>query len=148
MFGSKYTPLAAISVSASWSASTPCSTWSQPALTVALIDSGLCACTIVRMPLALRLAARRLQLLVGHRLLAAVADARRREDLDDVGAVRLELPHLLADLLRVPLRSLSERIEVRMRGPGSTPRAIASRSSTSFAAPALWMVVKPASSVT
>ena len=35
-----------------------------------------------------------------------------------------------------------------MRGPGSTPRAIASRSSTSLAWPGLWMVVKPASSVT
>jgi hypothetical protein len=37
----------------------------------------------------------------------------------------------------VPLRSFSCRIEVRMRGPGMTPRAIASRRSTSLAEPGL-----------
>src|SRR5207248_11796377 len=51
-------------------------------------------------PLRLRLAAGGLQLLVGHRLLAAVAYARGREDLDDVGAVLLQLPYFLANLVR------------------------------------------------
>ena len=40
-------------------------------------------------------------LLGGHRRSAAVADARGREELDDVGAARLELPHALADLGRI-----------------------------------------------
>ncbi len=48
----------------------------------------------------------------------------------------------------VPLRSLICRIDVRIRGPGRAPRAIASRNSTSLADPGLWMVVKPAIKVT
>ena len=38
--------------------------------------------------------------------------------------------------------------ELSSRGPGSTPRAIASRRGLSDAAPTLWMVVKPAIIVT
>ena len=41
-----------------------------------------------------------------------------------------------------------EPSDVRMRGPGSTPRLIASRSGLSDAAPTLCTVVKPAISVT
>ncbi len=51
------------------------------------------------MPERLRLAADRLELRIGHRLLAAVADALRREDLDDVGALFLQLAHLLTQLV-------------------------------------------------
>ena len=42
------------------------------------------------------------QLIVGHRLLAAVADAGGGKDLHHVGAVGLELTHLLADLVGCP----------------------------------------------
>ena len=66
----------------------------------------------------------------------------------DVGAVGLELAHLLADLVRraAALVELTDR-RAGCAGPGSTPRAIASRSSTSLACPGLWIVVKPAISV-
>ena len=37
---------------------------------------------------------------------------------------------------------------VRMRGPGNSPLAIASRKGTSAGEPTLWTVVKPAISVT
>ena len=47
----------------------------------------------------------------------------------------------------VPVRSFIEPSEVRIRGPGSTPRAMASRSSLSLAAPTLWTVVNPLISV-
>ena len=58
-----------------------------------------------------RFAARRIDLLLRQRRHAAVADARRREDLDQVGAFGLQLADLLADLIGRPLRirDLAER---------------------------------------
>jgi hypothetical protein len=46
-----------------------------------------------------------------------------------------------------PLFSVIGCSEVRMRGPGTIPRATASRRSLSASPPGLWIVVKPASSV-
>src|SRR6202023_3853445 len=53
------------------------------------------------------------ELLVRHRLLPAVTDAGRREDLDDVGAVLLQLPHDAAELVGRPavLVDLADRRE-------------------------------------
>ena len=48
----------------------------------------------------------------------------------------------------VPVFSLTGRIDVSSRGPGTTPRAIAARRSTSDGEPMLCTVVKPAISVT
>ena len=47
-------------------------------------------------PLRFRFATDRLELLVAQRLCSAVANARRREDLDDVRTFRLTLAHLRA----------------------------------------------------
>ena len=100
------------------------------------------------MPIALRLAARRLQLIVGHRLLAAVADAGRGEDLHDVGAVGLELTHLLADLVGCP----AALVQLADGGEDARPRQDAAGDCLAqldvVGRPGLWMVVKPASSVT
>ena len=99
--------------------------------------------------LRLRLAARRRELLVGHRLRAAVADALRREDLDEVGARLLLLADVLAHLIRRagPLVHRAERRQ-DARARAARPRSIASRSSLSLAAPTLCTVVKPLISVT
>ena len=92
-------PCSAISFRTSSVAKLPCSICVQPARTAALIDSGLCAWTSVRRPERVGLAAGRLQLLVGHRLLAAVADAGGGEELDHVGAGGLRIAHRLTELI-------------------------------------------------
>ena len=94
MFGSNQMPRSAISLNASGVASAPCSTTVQLARAARIIASALCACTIERRPCGTRLAAGGIELLLRQRRRAAVANARRREDLDQVGAVGLALPHL------------------------------------------------------
>jgi hypothetical protein len=59
--------------------------------------------------LRMRLATGRRQLFGGHRWSAAVPDAARREDLDQVRAPRLEIANALADLLRLPAADRAER---------------------------------------
>ena len=82
------------------------------------------------------------------RLLAAFADAGGREDLDDVGAVLLQLTHLLANLGRRPaaLVELSDRRQhARTREDAARDRRRAAR--RRWPGPGLWIVVKPAISV-
>ncbi len=80
-----------------------------------------------------------------------MADAIRGEDLDQVGACFLLLPHVCANViwraaqLSLPLERLDRRQDA---GPGSTPLAMASRKGTSVGEPTLCTVVKPAISVT
>src|SRR5262249_50552473 len=64
-------------------------------------------------PLRFRFAAYSHELFVGHRLAAAVADALRREYLNDIGAVGLQLADEVAELIRRPavLVELADRSE-------------------------------------
>ena len=132
MFGSNHTPFSASSASASALARPPCSTTVQSARAARIIASGACAWTIERSPCARGLAARGVELRLRQRRHAAVADAGRGEDLDQVGAVGLELPHLAADLVgrQLGVGNLAERARAAA-GPGMTPRASASRSGLS-----------------
>jgi hypothetical protein len=75
----------------------------------------------------------------------------RREDFNQVRAGLLLFPHVSADFIGRAgrlARPSSGSLAVRIRGPGSTPFAIASRSGISFGAPTLCTVVKPAIRVT
>ena len=134
MLGSKYTPRSAMSFSASSLTNAPCSTCVQPALAAAMHGvrrSARAPASAAPAPSPRRTPP--CSCSIGHRLRAAVADALRREDLDEVGARRLLLADVRAHLRRAsPVRSFIEPSDVRMRGPGSTPRAIASRSSLSL----------------
>jgi hypothetical protein len=86
----------------------------------------------------------RLNLRVGHRLGAAFAAALRREQLDEIGAVRLSFLTNARISSGVPLSSLIGRIDVNRRGPAITPRAMAARTSTSSGDPMVCTVVNPA----
>ena len=97
--------------------------------------------------LRLRLAAGGEDLLVAQRLPAALADALGGENLDHVGAVGDGLPDMLPDLIGRHGGFADRETAVNSREPGILPRAMASRSGTSLAAPMLCTVVKPAISI-
>jgi hypothetical protein len=148
MLGSNQTPLSASSLSEAASASDPCSSCVHPAIAVRFIDSGLCAWTSVRSPCAF-----------------ASPHAASICSCDMVGAppsrMLAEAKILIrsapsAFFFRMSARMSSTVIlgletcpsEVSSRGPGRTPRAMASRNGLSDVAPTLWTVVNPAISVT
>ena len=123
MLGSKNVPRSAISASSASVTWLPCVTAKQPARAAARTASAACACTQVRLPafLASSQAAWICSSLIV--LAAALADALRGEELDQVGAARDELAHLVAHLLRRP-DVLVERTRSRSAaaGPGSSAR--------------------------
>src|ERR1017187_3640082 len=100
-FGSKYTPRAAIRSRVASSRKVPCSIVVQPAMMARPRPfRGVRMNHRTQADLA-RLAAGGVDLIRGHGHFAAVPDARRGEQLDHVRAVRLELVHQRADLLRI-----------------------------------------------
>ena len=78
----------------------PCSTCEQPAFAAASTASARVRVHQRPQSLRLRLAAGRRQLRIGHRLRAALANALRGEDLDQVRARLFLFPHVLTQLIR------------------------------------------------
>src|SRR5688572_6338792 len=89
----------------------------------------------------MRLAARRPELVDAHRRAATVPDTAGGEDL------MRSAPRALKSRTRCRMESgdppLMEPNDVRIRGPGTAPRAIASRRSLSSLEPGLCSVVTP-----
>ena len=76
-------------------------------------------------------------LIIGHGLLAPIADARGGEDLDHVAAFSFSLANHLTQLCR-SARLLSDLVNRRQQArPGIAPALMASRLSLSIAAPRL-----------
>ncbi len=91
----------------------PCSTWLHPAFAAAIAEPSLCACTSVRRPWALASPHAAFSCSSVMRLRAALADALRGEDLDEVGALRLLLADVGAKRLLDVARALVHRAERR-----------------------------------
>ncbi len=148
MFGSNQVPCCCISRSSASVAWLPCVTAVQPASVAARIDEGLCAWTQVRSPAAL---AASQAAWICSSVIVCPPPSRL---LFDANSFTRSAPS--AFILRtnariasgVPLFSVTGVIEVSSRGPGTMPRAIAARRSTSDGEPMLCTVVKPDINVT